>query len=313
MPTLSSCRFALAAIAFVLITPDASALLLYAEGEAGNFGSQERQAGPSSVGPLLLPSLPTGSGGRLADFTAHVAPGDVRLTATASAAAGAQSVGNWDASVEGFWEDTITFDIDTDIPGVVVVPGVTPVEADLVVLVTGLVNLMADNTTARVNYSATLGYGTLNPFEDRGGIVGVWDDQRGQAQESGELDFSGGWDGEPLPVAVTLPITFVAGETFDVRFRLQTRAELGWEGLAPSDLLAQSLLDQTAVWQAPQNVTVFVDDGVGGTIPVGVPGGAFSLASELFDYTDTTSVPEPGVALLAGLGVLALRRSGRRG
>lgn len=310
-----------AALLAVLLAPlltatDADALLLYAEGAAGGLSAPTQTAGPSAAGPIDLPATVADAGGRLAEATAHVDAGVIQLSATASAAIGAQSVGNWGASVQGSWEDTITFDADGSIPGlpgVTITPGVTMGTAQLVVDLTGSFVTDAANNTAHAGYSASLGYGLLAPFADR--CCGPkWTDFRGQASLSGDqigaVPPALAFDGDPLPDSIVLDVSFVFGEAFDVIFELSAYAEVGWEGMSPEALFASALLDHTAVWQGPQNVSVEVDDGMGGTMSVALPAGSWSFTSADFDYTDAVAVPEPSTATLLGLalGALAWRR-----
>jgi hypothetical protein len=291
-----------AALLSLFLSPaDAEALLLYAKGEAGSLSSVEREVGPSASGPIELLSAPVAAGGRFADFTAHVDAGVVQLYATASATAGAQSVGNWRALVEGSWEDTITFEAPGTIPslpGVEIIPGVTAGRAELVMTVDGSFNLVAVNNTAFGSYGTSLGYGLLAPFAGR--CCGPeWTDFRGSVQTSGKDFPPSPFDGDELPVELRLEVDFIFGEGFDVLFKLSTHAEIGWEGIADGTISAEALLDQTALWGGAQNVRVIVDD-MGSPTEIALPDGSWSAASAAVDYTNPITVPEPhSLALLA--------------
>lgn len=317
----NGCAVVLVSGLVLLLAGQTQALTLYAEGEAGSFGTIEESSGPTSVGPVTLPGV-VDQAGRHASFDAEVDAGLVRLSARARADVGAQSVGNWNSRVKGSWEDSITFTAPGEIPGlpgVVITEGVTEGTARLVIDLVGTFLTQTSDATARSGFRASLGYGLLAPFENR--CCGPkWNDFRGQVSVDGQMegaisDPTLRWSGYEINLDddltdrttedLILDVTFVYGEAFDVIFEMTASAILGWEGQTVEELIAEALMDRTALWKGVQDVMVLVDDGAGGTTPLALPDDVWTFASSSVDYSSAI-VPEPTTALLLSLGLTFL-------
>jgi hypothetical protein len=274
-----------------------------ANGSAGDLNAPNVEVGPSDT-PVVLDLPNILSGGYSAYGHVEVGWGLVRASAHDSGAVGTQSIGSTRAAVSGMWADTLTFtapEIIPGLPGVSIIPG-TPGRAYLFVHVAGTLSGMADlNGYARSSYGASLAY-------ERVGLPGDF------RSVDGTYEANGPFDGTPLGTTLALPVDFTFGEALTVRFNLYAAAEVGWEGIASSDYVADALLNHTATWGGVQDMTALVSVDGGPVGPVSLPDGSWSLTSPTFDYSTPVVVPEPGALVMMVLGAagLLLRCKNRR-
>ena len=285
------------AVALLLASPPASATTFSLLGYAGTQGAPEQEVPPTTVGPIELDIPNTLDAPRSATAYGFVDHGLVQVRARVEAPAGTPSIGDLVANMGGSWSDTITFTAPGEIPslpGVVIIPGVTPGTADLLVDVDGEFFNLFGGSISRSSYVATLASGILETS-----VVGSFNAPLSS--------------GTPTPTTLKLPVSFVYGVPLDVFFRLTVSASIGWEGNADADYVAAANFDHTALWGGAQAVQALVPDGSGGTTSVALPAGSWSLSSPDFDYTEPVVIPEPGSLALLLLGLTLLGVRGRRG
>ena len=309
--------FTVGALLSAAVPSTASAATYSLKGSAGAF-APEFEVGPTSTGPIALDlpntlTPPTPPDQRSATASGFVDNGIVRVSAHVQVSSGTPSIGDIKGQMKGQWEDTLTFTAPGVIPelgDVEIVLG-TPGTADLIVNLSGMLSITdSTDVTLSSSYSASLSYGPMGTS----GKVSVkdllnFDDLFFDGIDTIDVSDPPGPAGPPNQVI--LPITFAYGVPFNVQFVLSVSAGLGFEGNAPSDLFADAMLGESALWGGVQNVQAMVDDGGGGTMTVDLPESTWEVTSSTFDYTAAvTTVPLPAAVWLFGsaLGMLGWMR-----
>jgi len=279
---------------------NAAATTLSLDGSAGTLSAPEFKILPTVADSIThnFENIVPGTGERSATGSIFVQGGVVRLTADTSAIMGSPSLGNIQTVLSGTWEDTLTFNAPGDLPGfpgIEIIEGITDGVANLNILLTG--SIAAEGPSEFFSsYKARLSYGP-------GGSAN-------RVELFGEID-SGFVSGSILPGLLSLEVFFTYGVAFDIKFTLDGRARLGWEGNAPEDMFASVLLGESATWDGVGNVRAMVPDGEGGLMTIDLPESTWSATSSTIDYT--MPIPEPGTLtlLLSGLVLLTTLRRRR--
>lgn len=299
--------FTLGALLLAAVPSTASAATYSLKGAAGSFPS-EIEVMPTSVGPIALdlPNTLALPDQRSATASGFVDNGIVRVSAHIQVDSGTPSIGDLLGEMEGKWEDSLTFTAPGVIPelgGVGIFPG-TFGTAELIVNLSGTLSVTDfQDGVIETRYGASLSYGPGGASGEEGLVDELTFDDI--FADIFLIDLSS------PPTQLILPITFVYETPFDVQFALSARAKLGFEGNASSDLFADAMLGESALWGGVQNVQAMVDDGGGGMMTVDLPESTWEVTSSTFDYTaEVTTVPVPAAVWLFGsaLGMLGWMR-----